>query len=55
MSSGGKARFGMMTFFAVIFAIAIVIAGSFSRRASRSSSPLRMLFNRTDRIETGLP
>ena len=27
MSSGGKARFGMMTFVAVIFAIAIVIAG----------------------------
>lgn len=27
MSSGGKARFGMMTFVAVIFAIAILIAG----------------------------
>lgn len=27
MSSGSHARFGMMTFVAVIFAIAIVIAG----------------------------
>jgi hypothetical protein len=47
----------MMKFVGVIFAIAIIIAGVymfFFTPGQPEQHPLRMLSNRTDRVDTGL-